>query len=146
MLKLLPLLSFSLGLIYLYFIETSILKTDASHFVITSKIEQNKSFHIRRENNQSTLQCNTQNIIFSNQKKRGYWYHGTESIDIMLHNGKNMCHGTHLTGEIAQKLNFTEFIVLFMLMGVPIFHLLFTLLIWLLNRVWKKELKEEENA
>jgi len=145
-LKLLPLLSFSLALVYLYFVETSVLKIDASHFVITSKIEQNKLFHIRRENNQSTLQCNTQNIIFSNQKKRGYWYHGTESIDIMLHNGKNICQGTHLTGEIAQKLNFTEFIVLFMLMGVPIFHLLFTLLIWLLNRVWKKELKEEENA
>jgi len=145
-LKLLALLSFSLGLLYLYFIETSIIKTDASHFVINSKIEQNTSFHIRRENNQSTLQCNNQNIIFSNQKKRGYWYHGTESIDIVLHNGKNMCHGTHLTGEIAQKLNFTEFIILFILMGLPIFHLLFTLLIWILNRVWKKEFRGAENA
>jgi len=145
-LKLLPLLSFSLALVYLYFVQTSVLKTDASHFVITSKIEQNKSFHIRRENNQSTLQCNTQNIIFSNQKKRGYWYHGTESIDIVLHKGENICQGTHLTSEIAQKLNFTEFIVLFILMGLPIFHLLFTLLIWLLNRLWKKKFRGEENA
>ena len=146
MLKLLPLLSFSLGLIYLYFVETSVLKIDASHFLITSKIEQNKSFHIRRENNQSTLRCNTQNIIFSNQKKRGYWYHGTESIDIMLHKGENICQGTHLTGEIAQKLNFTEFIVLFILIGLPIFHLLFTLLIWILNMVWKQEFMGAENA
>jgi len=145
-LKLLHLLSFSLGLVFLYFVETSVLKINASHFLITSKIEQNKSFHIRRENNQSTLQCNTQNIIFSNQKKRGYWYHGTESIDIVLHKGKNICQGTQLTGEIAQKFNFTEFLVLFMLMGLPIFHLLFTLLVWLLNRLWKKEFRGAENA
>ena len=145
MLKALHIISLFLGILYFYIIDTSILKINSSTFIIESKIEQQKSFHIRRENNQSRLQCNGQNLVFNNPKKKDYWYHGTESINIILYEGKSSCQGTHFTDEIAQKLNFTEFIILFILIGVPIFNLLFTLLTWILNKIWRKKLNENNH-
>jgi hypothetical protein len=127
------LISFLFGLLYFYFIHTSLKKIDPSHFTVVSKIEQVKRFHIRRENNQSTLQCNHQDLTFVNQKEKGYWYHGTESIDIPLYQGENNCYGTNLSGEVAQKLNYIEFFILFILSGIPLIHLLFQLLLIGLN-------------
>ena len=133
--NLLRFISLLFGFIYLFFINTSIEKINRSHFIIDSKIEQVKRFHIRRENNQSTLRCNDDTIIFNNQKRKGYWYHGTESIDIKLHKGKNHCQGTNITGEVVQKLNYIEFFILFILIGTAIFHLLFKLLLFGLNTI-----------
>ena len=87
-----------------------------------------------------------QNLTFDNPKKKDYWYHGTESINILLYKGKNECQGTHLSSKIAQKLNFTEFMILFMLLGIPTVYLLFALLIWVLNKTWKKKLKGKDNV
>jgi hypothetical protein len=137
--KLLYLISLILGLLYLFFINITILKNNGSKFIISSKIDQRKSFHIRRENNQSTFQCNNEDIVFNNPKEKDYWYRGTEQINIVLYKGKNTCQGTSITSEIAQKLNFTEFIILFILIGIPLFHLLFMLLIWIFNKVWRKD-------
>lgn len=128
-------ISILLGFIYLFFIQTSIRRIDSSHFIIESKIEQQKTFHLQRENNQSTLQCNNQPILFKNPKKIGYWYKGTESINLQLHRGENLCYGSYLKRNIAQKLNFSEFLILFILLGVPLLNLLFLILISLLNKL-----------
>ena len=128
-------ISIILGFIYLFFIQTSITTIDSSNFIIESKIAQQKIFHIQRENNQSTLECNHQPILFKNPKKLGYWYKGTESISIQLHRGENRCHGTYLREHIAQKLNFSEFLILFILLGIPLFNFLFFILISLLNKL-----------
>ena len=82
--NLLTLLSFIIGFIYLFIIHIDIEKIDKSHFIINSKITQTKTLHIKRENNQSTIQCNENSIPLTEQKKKGYWYHGTESISIAL--------------------------------------------------------------
>ena len=141
--NLLLFISLLFGFIYLFFIDTSIQKINRSHFIINSKIEQVKRFHIRRENNQSTLQCNNQNLIFDNPRQKGYWYHGTESVDIKLQQGENHCHATHITGEVAQKANYLEFIILFLLIGTTLFHLLFKLLIFGLNQINSNSKKDK---
>ena len=143
---LLLLTSLLFGFIYLFFINTSIEKINRSHFIIDSKIEQVKRFHIRRDNNQSTLQCNNQNLIFDNPRQKGYWYHGTESVDIKLYKGKNLCQGTHLTGEVAQKVNYLEFFILFILIGTAIFYLLFKLLIFGLNTLKSNSTKNKTSS
>ena len=115
-------------------IQIDIEQIGTSNFIINSKIPQTKTIHLQRENNQSTLQCNEHDTPLREQKKKGYWYHGTESVSIVLHRGKNHCHGQNLTATMAQKLNFSELLTLFILMGIPLYYRVFQLFILLLNR------------
>lgn len=121
-----------LGLLYTYLIKVEILKEN--DFIFTSKITQNSTFHIRTDHKLTTLSCNGQKVSLDNSKKHDYFYQGQEEITIPLVRGENRCHSEHLSA-IKQKISFIDFIVLFILWGIPLFHLLFLLFILILDRL-----------
>jgi len=127
------------GIIYFFTIWVDISKISSSSrnfsFTINSKIEQNVNFHIQVEQNRTTLKCNNQTIMLDRSKKHDYFYRGEEQINIPLKRGDNICQAVDMRPKIRQKIDFLDFIILFILWGVPLFQLLFLLFIWIMNRI-----------
>ncbi len=128
-------ISFLLGMVYLFFTHVTILHKNNSTFSIESKIAQEAKFHIRTKNTSAQLSCNNQKIEFPHIRKHDYWYKGEEKVFIALKKGINHCHGVNITGEIKQKITFFDYLILFILMGIPLFSLLFFIFINIINLI-----------
>ncbi len=137
-----------LGVLYSYLIKVDILKDDK--LIIISKITQDVNFHIRTEYNLTKLTCNGVAVLLDNSKKHDYFYRGQEKITIPLVRGENICQAEHMSPIIKQKISFIDFIVLFILWGIPLFHLLFSAFIWLTHKIseitFKSSRPQEESS
>jgi hypothetical protein len=114
-------------------------------FTIGSKIEQEARFHIKVEHNQTTLSCNGKRVLLDRSKKHDYFYRGEEQITIPLNRGENRCHAVDMQSKIKQKIDFMDFMVLFILLGIPLFSLLFFIVVGILN-FFKRYIKVDEKS
>ena len=133
---------FLLGVSYIYLIKVDI-SQQKENFTIESKITQNVKFHIKTEHNRTTLICNSMPVILDNSKKHDYFYQGQEEIIISLIRGENSCQAEHLS-SIKQKIDFVDFMILFILWIIPLFHLLFLLLTWSIDKIKNFKFKKNE--
>ena len=131
-----PLIIFSLtlGIFYYWLVQVDISKVKNNHFTIESKIEQDGRFHIKIIGKMATLSCNKKKILFDNNKTHTYFYRGNEEIFIPLQRGENLCSMSRLTPKIGYKIGYFDYIVMFLLLGIPIYRLLFNLLIYIIEK------------
>ena len=129
----LSIVSVLMGLLYLFLIKVEISHIENQSFTIESKITQEVKFHIQTKNTSAQLTCNNKKISFKDITKHDYWYSGEEKVFISLKQGKNSCQGKNITSNIKQKIDFTDYTLLFLLIGIPLFTLLFSLFIKLLD-------------
>ncbi|HHH51358.1 MAG TPA: hypothetical protein ENK76_03210 [Campylobacterales bacterium] len=122
------------GLLYIFLIKTDI-KTSSNSFIIQSNIPQNANFHIITKYQKSHLICNNKPINIDISKKHDYFYHGEEQITIPLHYGKNICQTQNIEPKIKQKIDFWDFLLLFILLGTPTLYFLLSILIKILDKI-----------
>ena len=135
---LLSLLSFIIGLLYLYLTHVTITQKDPNHFTLYSSIPQKVTLHIRTKNPSASFQCNQTPYPFPQIAKHDYWYKGEEQLTLSLKRGENSCSGQELTGEIRQKIGYFEGFILFLLLILPLYGLLFSTIQTLIDREKKK--------
>ena len=124
-----------LGIVYYFLIMVTISPIQNLTFVLNSKIDQKAKFHIQVEHQRSTLSCNGKPVILDNSKKHDYFYRGQEEVLISLNRGKNRCQAHNIMPKIKQKIDFLDFTILFVLWGVPLYHLLFFIFIWGIDKL-----------
>ncbi|MCH9741028.1 MAG: hypothetical protein K0U38_09350 [Epsilonproteobacteria bacterium] len=126
----------ALGVLYYYTITVNIIfEHKGSTVKLVSHIPQTIKLHVVRINQSASLTCNGVNIKFINQKKPDYFYHGEEELIISLHRGENQCKSEALKLTMKQKISMVDFMVLFLLWGVPIYVIIYTLFIGILNKI-----------
>lgn len=137
------------GFLYLYFIQVDILNVkvlDSNHtkvdFTIDSKIAQNIKLHVKTKDELRTIYCEDKKQQFIYY--RIHDYKQEEEVSVRLKQGVNHCQlqMAHLSSSLPllkQKISSIDFLLLFIFFILPFFHLLFTLLITLLNKIWNKE-------
>ena len=125
-------------------IEHSISKESTFSFTLNSNIDQNVKLQIAAERYKLRLvKCNSVEIAFPRKKMQ--WFEGVgEQVSFFLKKGENRCsvetdnfHKPYLP-RIKQKVTFFDFSILFMLIGIPLFHLLFNLFIWGLDQIKRR--------
>ncbi len=132
MLKIKPqwfLLSVIIGLLYYFLITVTVSPKKNLNFLISSKISQEAKFQLLTEYKKAKLSCNGNPVLLDNRKKHDYFYHGEEEIIIPLHRGENHCQAEHIAPKIKQKIGFLDFSLLFILLGIPLFTLVYLLFI-----------------
>lgn len=129
------LLSFILGIVYYVVITVSISPIKNLTFILDSKIDQEAKFHLQIEHQGSTLSCNGKPVLLDNSQKHDYFYRGQEEVILSLHQGKNKCQAHRIMPKIKQKIGFLDFTVLFALWGIPLYHLLFFIFMWGMDRL-----------
>ena len=123
------LLSAVMGIFYYYLIQVDISKIEQNSFIINSQINQETKFHIQTIGKEASLICNDKEILFDSKTPHTYFYRGQEEIFIPLKRGENRCLSQNLAPKIAHKIGYIDSIVLFILVGIPIFNILFYMLI-----------------
>jgi hypothetical protein len=126
--------SLTLGLFYYWLVQVEISEIKNGQFTIESKIEQEGKFHIKVVDKPASLVCNEKNIAFDNNKTHTYFYRGEEEIFIYLKRGENSCEMSRLAPTLGYKIGYLDYIVIFILLGIPIYQILFNLLIYILER------------
>ncbi len=132
MLKIKPqwfLLSAIIGLLYYFLITVTVSPEKNLNFLISSKISQEAKFQLLTEYKKAKLSCNGNPVLLDNRKKHDYFYHGEEEIIIPLHRGENHCQAEYIAPKIKQKIGFLDFSLLFILLGIPLFTLVYLLFI-----------------
>jgi len=146
--NLLMLLSVLLGIFYYYLVQVSV--SDIKHaaknanefsFTLESHIDQEVKLHIATQRYKlSSVKCNDTQIIFPTKKMQ--WFEGVgEQVNIALKRGENSFIVTTnnyrktYKPQIKQKISSLDYVVLFILLGIPIFHLIFTFFIFLLDKI-----------
>ena len=141
-------------MLYAYLIQVDIVNiqkdvnsTTQYNFTINSKIDQNIKLHVATNHKLESIHCNQKNSDFKYFEY--YTYKIEEQVNISLKKGKNHCllinskackskNLTHTQPIIKQKISFINYLLLFILFIIPLFHLLFQTLIWILNKIWRK--------
>ena len=139
-----------LGLLYSYFIRVEIrnikvLSSDATKvtFVIDSKIAQHIKLHVGTKDELSTISCEDTKNNFT-YYRGGHDYKQQEEVSLTLKKGLNHCRlrtarQSSSLPLLKQKISFVDYIFLFVFFALPLFHLLFILLVSLVNKIWNKE-------
>ena len=127
-------LSIIIGIFYYWLVKVDISNIENNRFIIDSKIEQEGKFHIKVVDKFTTLNCNKKEILFDNNKTHTYFYRGGEEIVIDLKRGKNLCEMRKLTPKVGYKIGYLDYVILFVLVGVPLYQTLFNLLINIIER------------
>jgi 4-amino-4-deoxy-L-arabinose transferase-like glycosyltransferase len=126
-------ISMALGGLYYYFITLHINTVSEKEIIIESHMAQDAKLYFRGKYKISSLTCNDKAILFDNHKKHGYFYHGETEAWVSLHRGSNACKGENIISELKQKITFFDLFVLLLLVGIPLFGLFFSLLIWIIK-------------
>ena len=138
-----------LGLGYLFLIKVDISQTsigsNRTDFILHSKINQNIKLHLNTHYKSTKLTCNGNEIRLGNSKKHDYFYRGQTEIILPLQRGENLCQAKNLSSTLKQKIDFIDFMVLFILLGIPLFSLLFLVVISVLN-FFKKYIKVKKTT
>ena len=138
-----------LGLIYSYLIQVDISNikvVNSDHkqvdFTINSKIAQHIKLHVGTKDELNSLYCEEQKNNFTYYKS--YHFKQQEEVTLQLKKGSNHCQlkTVRITSSLPllkQKISFIDYFFLFIFFMVPLFHLLFTLFIAILNKIWNKK-------
>lgn len=142
------------GMIYSYFIQIEIsnikrVKNSQTQysFTIYSKMNQNSKIAIFTNHQLKTVSCN--NIESRFKYYEYYNYKKEEQVTLNLKRGENLCiltnnkacknnNPSHSLPIFKQKISFLEYLTLFLLLMVPLLDILFRLLIWILNKIWRE--------
>jgi hypothetical protein len=137
-----------LGVFYLYLTTVKITDIDYNRkyanqftFKVQSKINQDIKLHIATQRHKLlSVKCNEIQIDFAKKKKK--WFEGLEEqLNFSLKQGENSCIATTINYQkaykpvVKQKISYFDYGVLFILLGIPIFHLIFTFFIFFLDKV-----------
>jgi len=147
------LLSLALGIFYYSLIQVDISTIKGNDFTLTSKIEQSVLYHVQGHHKKARFECNKKKVFLDNTKEHDYFYHGDEFISIPLKAGENHCRGWAIQSQFKQKLTYTNFLILSILVAIPLFTLIFSIFMKLLEKInlpqfnsREKEIKEEEGS
>lgn len=127
----------ALGIIYYFLIQVNIVHTKHNKpsefsFTLNSHISQSIKLQIKADSYEFLqISCNQEKIPF---EIKGYrWFDsGGEQVIFNLHKGENKCQALVHTKKkkfipiVKQKLTFFDYIVLFILLLMPIYHIVFT--------------------
>jgi hypothetical protein len=142
------LFSIVLGVFYYYLIQISV--TDLKHsspnastfsFNITSNLDQNVKLQIATDRFKlHSFECNKVKITFPFKKMQ--WFEGLgEQVSVPLQKGDNLCKVhtinsfTSYIPVVKQKITFFNYTVLFILLGIPLFTLVFKTFMWILTKI-----------
>ncbi|MEA2029765.1 MAG: glycosyltransferase family 39 protein [Campylobacterota bacterium] len=135
-----------LGVFYLYLIHVKVdsishISPDRSNFTLHSNLSKPIKLHIRANKfNFKALYCNDKSIPFASQKWKWHDVAGEEVV-VDLQKGQNRCsvvvdnRGKKYNLELHSKGLFIDFIVLFILLGIPMVYIASYLFIGGLNRL-----------
>ena len=143
-------LSVLLGVFYYSLIQISVeelkhsSKASTFSFKLKSNINQTVKLHIATQRYKLQLvECNGVELVFPAKKMQ--WFEGLgEQVSFSVQKGENTCRvqtnnsGRGYTPVIKQKITFFDYSILFILLGIPLFTLLFTVFIWLLEKTKNK--------
>lgn len=123
-----------LGLLYQW-MATVTVETYQNGFTLTSRIAQTAKIHLKRSDPSALLWCNGKKIAFIDPKKPDYFYHGEEEVNIPLRIGSTQCKTAKVFPLVKVKWSLFDFIVRFILWGIPLFVGVFYLFMFLLERI-----------
>lgn len=144
-------LSLLLGIFYYFLIQVSVTEVKHTHsrsntfsFVLSSIIKQSVKLHIAAEKNKlRVIECNGIKTVFSHKKQQ--WFEGMgEEVRFSLRKGSTDCtvyadnFAKVYTPVIKQKITFLDYCILFLLLGIPLFQLIFSAAIKGLNLLKSK--------
>jgi len=148
-----------LGIFYLYNISVDIKGITHSSknannfsFIIKSKIDQEIKLHIATGKYKLiSVTCNDSQINFP--KKKMQWFEGVgEQAILKIKEGQNNCtvntnnYNKVFTPIVKRKITFLNYGVLFVLLGIPIFHLIFSIFIFLFDKIkFSKSINNTDN-
>ncbi len=140
---LIALISLLVGILYLFLIRVDIDIENNTQLIIYSHIQQSTQFHLKTE--ADNFICNGHSITLDKKIATDYFYHGDREVSVQLLRGENHCHSAVLNDvlKIGQKITYSEFLILFLLLAVPVVYLLFFPFILLIDRI--KLLLESKN-
>ena len=145
-------LLFCFGFVYYYFISVKHITiihpfntASTFSFSIDTKIAHSAKIQIEADNFKlKYIECAGKKIFFP--YKQVQWFRDiAEEGTFSLKKGKNICHvGVYnfhrpYTPIVKQKLTYFDFAILFISMGIPLYTLLFYLLVWVLSFIRKKK-------
>ena len=137
-----------LGISYYFMIQINVMDVKHSSdisslfsFTLNSYIPQTVKLHVGAKKYEFySIRCNKEKTSFPLQGLQ--WFEGAgEQAAFSLRRGKNHCqvitrNNSHsFIPIIKQKLTFFDYAVFFVLIGMPLLQLLFTALIWILNKM-----------
>jgi len=135
-----------LGLLYLYLIHVKVETTthqspNRTNFTLHSKLAKSIKLHLKADKfNFKALRCNDKPIPLGSQKWKWHDVAGEEVL-VDLQKGTNQCYvvvdnqGKNYTLKLHTKGLFVDFMVLFILLGVPIVYILSYLFTRVLNYI-----------
>ena len=147
-------LSLLLGMFYYSLVQVNIgkLKPDShgfSHFSfhIDSKIDQETKLHLAAGSFKlRSVECNGKTVRLQPQKMR--WFEKpSEEVSVLLQRGDNACRVScfHAYGRclpvVKQKITYVDYGILFLLLGLPLYHMLFSAFIRVLDRFRNRRLR-----
>ena len=148
---LLPFLSVLFGIFYYFLIQVSVDEVQHSNskastfsFTLNSNIDQKVKLQIATERYKlRSVECSGEQIVFPEKKMQ--WFEGVgEQVSFLLKKGENHCKvqtynsRRAYTPGIKQKITFFDYFILFLLLGMPLFQLLFSTFIWGLDQIKSK--------
>ena len=146
--------SLLLGLVYFFMIQVNI--TDIKHinknakefsFIVDSNINQEVKLHIGAGRYKLRV-VESSGIVVSFPDKKRQWFEGIgEQVVFLLKEGKNNFivqvdnYKRGFVPQVKQKLSSFNYMVLFFLLGIPTFHLIFTMFLFFIDKIKYKPLK-----
>jgi len=118
--------------------------SDSFTFSLHSQINQSVKLHIATGRFKLIkVECNAHEVTFPDAKMQ--WFEGLgEQTYFYLSKGENHCsvqtanNSREFTPIVKQKITFVDYLILFLALGIPLFHFLFKLFIFLLSKIKNK--------
>lgn len=138
-----------LGVIYYFIIQVNMNNVKYENrqltvLTIQSRMPQTIKLHIQAKRNElKSIRCNKEKITFP-LTTRLWFERVSEEVSFHLQRGNNHCEiltqkNTILFPPILkQKLTYFDYVVLFSLLGIPFITLLFSVFIWLIDKIKNK--------
>ena len=136
-----------LGLMYYFVIQVEIIpqKAQQAQFTLTIKshVNQNIKLDMMVKNvDILSFECNNKHHFFKTGEKK--WFEtGEQEVITKIHKGFNNCKikSSDNDGDnivVKQKMMFIDYCILFILLGIPAFHVIFKIFLWLLRLIKNK--------
>jgi len=143
-----------LGIVYYLMIQVDVGKaekntpySDTFTFSVYSAFPQEVKLHIAAQNVKlRSVECADSKVHFSVKKKQ--WFEGLEEqVTLSLKKGENHCKVRIVQGyrnvhlKVKQKITNFDYVILFVLLVLPLFHLMFTVFMYILDQIKSRTLQ-----
>jgi hypothetical protein len=143
-----------LGILYYLVIQIDIVdmrtQSRKTSFTIDTFIPQYVKLHIQANRNHlQVMRCTTKEFIFP-IRDRLWFERKTQEVYVYLKRGKNYCeivpqkNVKFYSGKIKRKYTFINYIILFILVGLPLFSWIFSFFIVILDKLRLKYIKKNK--